>query len=118
MKARENREVVEALCRFRTRAGVAWPVLIEDLTAGGCLLTCIPRSLRCGDRIRVTICDLAPLPATVRWVRKGEAAGLQFDLPLMQSVFHRLLSDLRGMPDPFAGPHGIHRPRQPMVLRV
>lgn len=118
MQTREYREIVEALCRFRSRAGISWPVLIEDLTSGGCLLTCIPRSLRKGERITIAICDLAPLPATVRWVKQGEAAGIQFDLPLQRSVFHRLLSDLRGMADPFATRDHVHRPRQPMVMRI
>ncbi len=77
---------IEAKCRehgsFRTE------VYLIDLSAKGCKVETSLR-IRSGQRIWLTLADIAPREAQVRWSGRG-TMGCQFDEPLSDTVVARL----------------------------
>jgi hypothetical protein len=66
-------------------------VVIADISTTGCRIIDHDAEVRVGDRVVLAIAQLDPLAATVRWSR-GDAAGLEFDVPLEAKIVLHLAS--------------------------
>lgn len=93
---------ISAQGSFRRGSGLAQAVSVVDLTPLGCRLIDIPRNLARGEDLTLRIGGVGPIPATVRWVKVGREAGIEFEAPLPQVTFTVLLGQHRLTPlDPY-----------------
>lgn len=93
---------VEAQGSFRRGPGLAQAASVVDLTPLGCRLIDIPHNLSRGEALTLRIGSVGPIPATVRWLKLGREAGLEFDTPLTEVAFNILLGQHRLTPlDPY-----------------
>jgi hypothetical protein len=79
--------VLQARCRFGTNACV--PVMVYDLSVGGCRIARPGHSLRVGDTVIVRTDILEGLTGQVRWVDLDHA-GVCFDRPLYGPVVEHI----------------------------
>lgn len=82
---------VSAQGSFRRGPGLAQSAEVVDLTPLGCRLIDIPRNLARGEPLSLRIGSVGPIAATVRWLKLGREAGLEFDTPLSDVAFNVLL---------------------------
>ena len=70
---------IDATCRI---GGVAHRVTLNNVTKYGCCAVVAGSLAQVGDRVVVRLTSLLVVPATVKWVRAGQA-GLKFVNPLI-----------------------------------
>ena len=86
----------------------------KDMTTHGARIEGIPRQ-RIGDSVTLFLPDLAPKLAFVVW-SKDKTSGLEFELPLHETVFANLVADFAighlqrlemGRPEVDGGPKAV-----------
>jgi hypothetical protein len=89
-------------------------VMLKDMTTHGARIEGIPRQ-RIGDSVTLFLPDLAPKLAFVVW-SKDKTSGLEFELPLHETVFANLVADFAighlqrlemGRPEVDGGPKAV-----------
>jgi len=77
--------------RLRTKGVEVSGIEVLDLSLAGCLIPSTRWTLREGQRVLVSLPDIASLPGAVLWVENG-LAGLLFDQLLNERVYEHLLA--------------------------
>jgi hypothetical protein len=100
--------VIPAHCRFGATLSV--PVMVYDISTGGCRIARPGHSLRVGETVIVRTDILEGLRGTVRWVDLDHA-GISFERPLYGPVVDHIHSKWSGFLE------SIERP-EPTRLRM
>lgn len=79
--------VIQARCRFGATAIV--PVVVYDISTGGCRISRPGHSLRIGETVILRTDILEGLSGEVRWVDLDEA-GIRFERPLYGPVVEHI----------------------------
>jgi hypothetical protein len=90
----QRRFFTEVLGTAQGRALEKHSVFVSDISAKGCRISDRNSHVAVGERVVLSMADLEPLAATVRWTNNG-AAGLEFDLALDTEVVLYLASFCR-----------------------
>lgn len=91
-----HRKALDAEVRLRRSGSHGFRVRVFDASSEGCKVEFIERPL-VGERVWVKFDSLEGIGGTVRWV-KGHTAGVQFEQPLHEAVFHRLAAASKKQP--------------------
>ena len=81
-KGRRSAVSLDATCRIGN--GEAFPVGVLDLDNHGCRLRGFTAAVTKADEVALTIGEVGPFLARVRWAKRG-GAGLKFDTALCDS---------------------------------
>ena len=89
LERKETRHPVDIEGRYRTGNGIAYDVIVNDLSQHGCRIFDRFSNLVIGKQISIRIGSIGPLFAEVRW-REGQIVGIKFNEPLHPSVFNHM----------------------------
>jgi hypothetical protein len=92
----QQRFFTEVLGRAKGEALAEHSVFVSDISARGCRITHRGSGVAVDDRVVLSIAELKPLAATVKWTNGG-AAGLEFDEALDGEVVLTLASCCRSV---------------------
>lgn len=77
------RDVVSLEASCRVGDGEPFSVGVLDLDIHGCRVRGFTAAVTKTDRVEVTVGEVGPVRARVRWAKRG-SAGLKFDAPLLR----------------------------------